>query len=322
MGASVSDVDAQQLRLMARVARLHFEQGLRQNEIAARLNLSPSKVSRLLKRASDVGVVQTVVRVPDGVHSDLEEELERRYGLAEAVVSDAQGTHSAVLQSLADAASDYLENTLISPVVLGVSAWSETLMAVANRLGRGGAVRIRTVVQLDGGAGHSEAQLQSARMLDRLAAVSGGEPIVVPAPGVASTKATHDAWMKDASVQQAMSLWASVDVALLGIGALHRSAFLRNSGNYARAADVTSLTEAGAVGDVCLRYFDADGHPVRAPFDQRVIGVTLDQLRAIPRRIAVAGGSEKAAAIRAALRGGIVTTLVTDVGVARQLAED
>ncbi|WIY83239.1 sugar-binding domain-containing protein [Propionimicrobium sp. PCR01-08-3] len=322
MVANLSDIDTQQLRQMARVARLHYEEGLRQNEIAFKLSLSPSKVSRLLKRAASVGVVQTIVRVPDGVHAGLEEELEGKYGLSEAVVTDAQGSHSEVLPSLADAGSAYLETTLISPVILGVSAWSETLMSVTNRLTHGSAPRIRTVVQLDGGVGHSETQLQSARMLERLAAVSDGEPVMVQAPGVASSKATHDAWMREETVRHAMGLWGQAEVALLGIGALHRSELVRSSGNYARAEDVTALAKRGAVGDVCLRYFDSNGDPVASSFDERVVGVTLAELRQIPRRIAVAGGAEKITAIRAALRGGIITTLVTDLGVARELAAD
>ena len=45
-----------ELRLMTRVARMYYEQGLRQTEIMNRLNMSQSTISRLLKRAEKAGV--------------------------------------------------------------------------------------------------------------------------------------------------------------------------------------------------------------------------------------------------------------------------
>ena len=78
-------------RLMAKIARMYHERGMRQSEIAAELHVSQPRVSRLLKRAAEVGIVRTTISLPPGVHTDLEEALEKRYGLAEAVVVDAGG---------------------------------------------------------------------------------------------------------------------------------------------------------------------------------------------------------------------------------------
>ena len=80
-----------QLRLMVRIARMYHERGMRQAEIAAELHVSQPRVSRLLKRAGEVGIVRTTVALPAGVHADLEEDLERAFGLREAVVVDAWG---------------------------------------------------------------------------------------------------------------------------------------------------------------------------------------------------------------------------------------
>ncbi|MEU1493522.1 sugar-binding domain-containing protein [Streptomyces sp. NPDC005776] len=48
------------------------------------------------------------------------------------------------------------------------------------------------------------------------------------------------------------------------------------------------------------RYFDAEGRAVDARFNDRLIGIEPYRLRAVERRIAVAGGMDKAAAIRGA----------------------
>jgi DNA-binding transcriptional regulator LsrR (DeoR family) len=73
------------------------------------------------------------------------------------------------------------------------------------------------------------------------------------------------------------------------------------------------------VGDVCLRYFDREGLPVATGFDQRIIGVDREALGRPARRVGIAGGIEKVDAIEAAVLGGWVNILVTDLDVARRL---
>ena len=108
-------------------------------------------------------------------------------------------------------------------------------------------------------------------------------------------------------------------MAMVGLGALDPSPLLRESGNALSDDDQRELLAAGAVGDICLRFFDAEGRPVRTSVDRRIMGIAPDALRAVPRRLAVAGGTEKHAAIEAALRGGWVTVLVTDLETATYL---
>jgi DNA-binding transcriptional regulator LsrR (DeoR family) len=79
------------------------------------------------------------------------------------------------------------------------------------------------------------------------------------------------------------------------------------------------LLAAGAVGDVCQRYFDAAGVSVRSALDDRLVGIDADTLRGIPHRVGIAGGLGKHAAIHAALTGGWVNVLLTDTGTAEAL---
>src|SRR3954466_13761736 len=96
-----------QLRLITKVARMYHERGIRQVDIADTLHLSQARVSRLLKRAAELGIVRTVVAVPQGVHTDLEEALEDKYELAEAVVVDVEGTHRDITAALGSAGASY-----------------------------------------------------------------------------------------------------------------------------------------------------------------------------------------------------------------------
>lgn len=79
------------------------------------------------------------------------------------------------------------------------------------------------------------------------------------------------------------------------------------------------LRRGGAVGDVCLRFFDAEGKPVITPLNERVIGIPLEKLQRVSRTVGIAGGRRKLAAIRGALMGRWINVLITDRFTAEQL---
>ena len=126
--------------------------------------------------------------------------------------------------------------------------------------------------------------------------------------------------MKDRSVSEAVAAWDSLTDVLVGIGTIEPSPLLVQSGNALPEDGLAELRRLGAVGDVCFRFFDEYGVLVKSAIDQRVVGITPVQPLQVPRRIGVAGGRRKHAAIRAALVGGWVNVLITDLETARHLS--
>jgi DNA-binding transcriptional regulator LsrR (DeoR family) len=313
----------EQLRLMTRVARLYHEQGMRQPKIAEELRISQPRVSRLLKQATELGIVRTIVVPPDGVFADLEEAIQARYGLRDVVVVDVEGEAEAVIPALGAATAVYLETTLMEGDRLGISSWSATLLATVEAMrSRPGGRFLEEVVQLVGGVGDPAVQVQATRLMGRLADMTGAEPVFVPAPGLVGNSAARDAIAADPKVAEAAEAWKRLTIAIVGIGSLEPSPLLRQSGNIFSLEEQRELRELGGVGDICLHFFDEAGALLGAALDDRVIGISPDAFRAVPRRIGVAGGNRKHAAIRAALRGGWVDVLVTDLGVAGRLAKE
>ncbi|MCX4536523.1 MarR family transcriptional regulator [Streptomyces sp. NBC_00841] len=310
------------MRLLVKVARMYHERGVRQPEIAAHLNLSQARVSRLLKEAVDRGVVRTVVVSPEGVHAELEDALVARYGLRDAVVVEVEGTGVEVIPALAAATATYLDATLKGGDVIGVSSWSATLLEAVKVMRAKTSSVAQEVVQLIGGSGSPEVQLHATRLTSRLAELTGARPVFAPSAALVGSRELRDLLSQEPAMLQVTKTWSHLTLALLGIGSLDPSPLLRRSGNAITAQDQQQLKELGAVGDVCARYFDAEGNPVDAPFNDRLIGIDPDQLRAVDRRIGVAGGMDKAAAIRGAARGGWINILITDVEVARDLLSD
>lgn len=312
-----------QVRLLTKVARMYHERGVRQAEIATALNISQAKVSRLLKRAATLGIVRTTVTVAPGLYAELEDRLEERYGLAEAVVVDVDpdADDEEKISAIGAGAAAYLEATLAGSDRIGVSSWSQTLLAMVDRM-RPFPVRGATeVVQLLGGIGVSEVQSHSNRLLGDLARMLGAEPVYVQAPGIVAGPDIRDSILEGDSMREVTQRWRNLTMAIMGIGSIEPSDVLAESGNAFSAQERRELMEDGAVGDICHRIFREDGSPVLGALDDRIIAIPADELRRVPRRVGVAGGVRKLDAIHGALAGAWVNALVTDVRTAEQLLD-
>ncbi len=311
---------ADELRLMTRVARLYYEVGLKQPQIASRLRLSQPKVSRLIKGAQEQGIVRISVRAPSGTNPELEEALKTRFGLAEVEVVDiSRDDDDAAVRELGAAAAFHLETTVRSGDVIGVSSWSATLLAMVDAMHPVSGVTATRVVQILGGGGDPAAEGHATHLVRRLANVLHGDGTFLPAPSSVGSVGARDVLLQDPFVQRAVALFDHLDVALVGIGGQEPSGLLASSGNVFSATELETVREAGGVGDIGLRFMCADGRRVRTPLDDRVIGITLEQLRRVPRAIAVAGGPSKTQAAHAAIVGGWINCLITDVHTAERL---
>jgi DNA-binding transcriptional regulator LsrR (DeoR family) len=99
-------------------------------------------------------------------------------------------------------------------------------------------------------------------------------------------------------------------VALVGLGTLANSVFVERG--TLDAAMIRELERAGAVGEVCGRFFDARGQECATAWRDRVISVQLSQLRKIPLVVAIVSGTDRTAAIEAAVQGDLIKGLVID----------
>jgi DNA-binding transcriptional regulator LsrR (DeoR family) len=309
-----------ELRMMLRVAQLYYEDKFKQADISNRLHISQATVSRLLKRAEEEGVVRVTLAVPRGTYPQLEGSLRQRYGVDEAIVAECyEDREEAILSAIGAAAAHYLEATLREGDVIGISSWSVSLLRMVDAIHPMKRVRAERVVQTLGGIGDPSVQSHATQLTTRLAALIGAEPQLLPAQGVVSSSAARLVMVGDLYVRAAMEQFRRLTVALVGIGALQPSLMLANSGNAFTDEELRDLARRGAVGDIGLGFFDRKGAPVHGPLDERVIAITLEELKVTPRVIGVAGGERKVEAIRACLTGQLVNVLVTDKFTAQKL---
>jgi DNA-binding transcriptional regulator LsrR (DeoR family) len=140
-------------------------------------------------------------------------------------------------------------------------------------------------------------------------------------PGIVDNTAVKGALMTDSHLRDVLEQFKKIDVAFVGVGTPTPDSVVMRDGTILTQAQLDSLLEMGAVGDICLRFFDAQGNIIHSDIDERVIGITLEQLKKIDRVVGVTGGPVKEAAIRAALLGKFINVLVTDHLSAKKLLE-
>lgn len=319
-GDRLATLSPERLRLITKIAALAHEEGLSQGEISARLNLSQARVSRYLKAAVAEGIVRTVVVQPSGIYVGLEKALEQKFKLREVVIVEhMEGTNLSA--SLGSAAATYLETTLTTKEHVGISSWSATLLSTVEAMRSRPRKVVNEVIQLIGGIGSPQAQIRASRLVAHLAALTSATPHYIAAPGVASSKEVKNAFLSDPAVASTMEAWKRVTTLLVGIGAFPASPLFAASGNALNEEEEAQLAKEGAVGEICLRYFDRNGNAMNPHIEERVISIEAQTMKTIPRRIGVAGGELKLNAIRAAIEGGWVNVLITDAETARHLLE-
>ena len=294
------------LRLLIDVATRFYLQGESQVNIARALGINASTISRYLKRARDSGLIQLRITAPQPLNMDLGRELANHFGLSRVVVANATDGGKA----LAAAAADYIDGVLFNGMRVATS-WGGTLLSVVSSL-RPGTVSGLELAQLNGGTGYAAPGIQAQEILRFLAGLyPATNTHYLHAPLIVGSPEIRELFSRERSISPALQAAASCDLALLGIGTLGEEASLVRYGHL-EPADRASLIVNGAVGDICGRFFRADGRVALESLDRRTIAIEWEELKAISTVVAVAAGRHKCDAIRGALRTGCLNVLITD----------
>lgn len=312
-------------RLLVKVARLYYEHDLTQSRIGARLRLSRQKVQRLLQQARDAGIVQIWIQPITGVHADLEDALERRFGLQEVRIVEtcAYEDQDTVSRELGAAAADYLLHIIRPRDKIVISNWSRAIQGMVNAL-RFARKTAREVVVIQGLSELVYPQLGTfdpGDLTRDLAKALGGRALLIPAPGIATDPVSRAAFCQDPLVAHVLDQARAADMAFMGVGGVGPEPTPMWEGDIVSTVELSDLIERGAVGEINLHYFDAQGQPVPSSLDDRVLGLRLDEIKAIERTVCVVGGREKFEAVLGVLNGRIADVLITDHVTAGKLLE-
>jgi DNA-binding transcriptional regulator LsrR (DeoR family) len=298
-------------------ARLYFEDELSQAEIAKRLSVSRSTVSRLIAQARESGIVRIEIRPPIAA-SDVADALASVLGLRRvAVTPDGDGDRPPV--ALAGSALKELADLDLQAGQVLLLSWGRALWEIAS--GRLPLLRGVHMVPAVGGMTESERPFHTNEIVRRAAERSGAIAHPLHAPAVPSA-ALRRALLADDAIGAVIALWERIDVAIVGIGVPPGQ-----PGSYTPlhvSTDEARPLLSRAAGDIATRYFDLNGRPIHYPAEKRLLAVSREQLQRAGTVIGVAAGENKHRAIVGAARAQLVDVLVTDAataGAALELAE-
>jgi DNA-binding transcriptional regulator LsrR (DeoR family) len=125
--------------------------------------------------------------------------------------------------------------------------------------------------------------------------------------------------IRQPSIRCTLNLAEQSNIAVVGIGGRPEDSTMVKSYMGPDHQQITNDHEI--VGDICYNFINKFGKPVDNSWNERVIAIELEKLKAIPLVIGVASGLEKVQSIKAALEGGLIHVLITDEVTGNALVE-
>ncbi len=300
-------------------ARLYFVEGLPQAQIGKLVNVSQSKISRMLALARQRGLVRVTVPEYEPRNLALEHRIQERLSVESLVIRAAAGSKIKDLrQIMGYFAAPIVSGWIRSGRKIAV-AGGRTMQSLIENMKPSGALQGVTVLQAMGNIDSSPGPYDAVELGRRLAKVSSGTFLTLNTPAILPDAETCSRLLSLEQIRAVMASLAKADIAFVGIGTLENSVFVERKALALR--EIETLRGAGAVGEILGRFYDASGKECASPLRDRVVSLGLEELRRVPNVVAVVSGADRSDAILAAIRGGLVKALVIDEGGASAVLE-
>jgi DNA-binding transcriptional regulator LsrR (DeoR family) len=310
----ISSAGPAEVVLMVSVARAYYVEGKAKTEIADQFDISRFKVARLLQEARETGLVRIEIGRPGAIDLALSSELQSRFRLKHAIVVATPETGAEALrEQIGRAGADLLSEIATVNDVLGFG-WARSLLAIKASLKR---LAPCPVVQLTGALSRPDVDVSSIELVRDIARISGGPAYYFYAPMLVPDGMTAEVLRRQPEVARAFAHFPTVTKAVVGVGGWRPPA--STVYDAISPTERKALLDHGVYADVSGILLDIEGRPVEIPPTDRMIRISVEDLRRIPEVIALAYGVEKAPAARAAMKGGFVTGLVTHASFAQAL---
>ncbi len=310
--------------LLAEVAQLYYARDFTQEQIAQRIGVSRSNVSRMLKEARAQGMVEIRIHSPLRTVRELQDELASRLGLRECLVLAALDRDSRTFEAadtvdqVAALAARYLRENIAEGDTVDLGWGRSVHRVVHSRFLR--EERHVTVVQAMGSIGGSIAEFDGVATTARLAGVLGANAHYLHAPMLVADAAVRDGLLRDPHIRKTLEAARQADTLVSSVGTPSHEHGQYLTG-YLDDADLRYIREQGAVGDICGAYYARDGSLVPLEMNERSIALGAQELKSIPNRIGVGSGAEKPPANVGAARSALINVLITDEDTANRMLD-
>jgi len=299
---------------MLKIARYYYEEGLTQQKISNKMNLSRPTISKLLNKAKEEGIVQ--INIVDNKNKsyilELEEKMIDSFNIKDVkIIEYNKNSKMNLKEKLGRAAADYFEkNILTSNLKIGV-AWGYTLKHMVDYLKQNKSISGVEVISILGGSGKLKSDVNANDLCRKIANKYNGLGYFLYAPVILDDKITQNTIRNNHDIKEVLEKGKHIDLALVGIGEPIETSLLLKTG-YFGEKEIDELKSCNAIGDICARFYDLEGSVCKTKMNEKVIGLSIEDLKNIGKVIGIAGGNNKVKSILGSLRGELIDILITD----------
>ncbi len=296
-------------RFLAKIASLYYLEGLTQQSIANKLNISRTKVSRYLTRARSEGIAEIKINYPAKDFSGLEYQIEKKYKISECIIVNTLESSETTIEAMSGSLNNILSRILEDGSYIGIG-WGGSLREMAKYINVMEKNDIK-VVPMIGGLGKTGTGVHTNSVAKNIADRMNGISYMIHSPAVLDNREVKEIVEKDSNVSEIMGMSSKIDTAIIGMSDIGMDSTLIKTGSFTEE-DFKYLKSLDVVGDVNLIFIDENGNHVPNKIDERIVRVPLEGLRKIKHVIGVAFGKRKLKVLLGALRGQIINVLFTD----------
>ncbi|MDR1389742.1 MAG: hypothetical protein LBJ31_07170 [Treponema sp.] len=300
------------------VAKHYYVDSMSQSEIAKLYKLSRPTVANILKECHEKGIVEIRINDLSPLSTEAGKILMNRFGLQNVCVVSNEADYTLTLYKTCQEAAAFLASSVFcDDMRIGIS-WGTALYHTIRQLPKCGYINCE-VVQLMGGLGASALYYDGSELAHILAEKISAPYYPVLSPVLVKTKELKDALLNEPGIRESMEKSKSLDLALVGLSPDKPDDSSLVKAGFLSAEEGLQLAGAGAFGHLCGYHYDVEGRFMDIAINERVVGIDVHDYLRIKRRIGIACGKQKARAIYSALKGQLITDLVTDELTALQI---
>lgn len=303
---------------LLKVARLYYQENLTQQEIADSLNISRIKVHRMLTKAREEGIVKIELRAFPQDFTELEIKIERSFGLKQCIIVPTSDSTAITYRGFADALNSVIDRYYKKGMSIGVG-WGHTIKGTVEKMKFTKKYNVK-VLPVIGGSGlvYANDDIHANSIVSLLARKSGATGYILNCPAIIDSLASREVFLKENIIKTIVDQFESLDLAIVPIGYVGPDITLTKTRDI-MIEDIEYLESLGVVGDINSNFIDANGKLVPNRIQDRIINVTLESLKKIKNTIAICNGEKKIVATKAALKSGVINTLIIDSCIAENL---
>lgn len=297
--------------LMTKISEMYYYEKLSQNEIAKKLKISTSTVSRILTKALNEGIIKVEIIDIQEKHKLLEQKLKKRYQLLDVVVLNTIENIKPVelKKSLGKSAGEKIFDLLKPGQLLGIGP-GETMLEMINSINPQKIIGGIRVIPLMGAWSRGPVENEVNKLVHLISSKLFCDYFILPAPAYVSSEEIKNILLDEPYIKEITSLWESVDIAIFSTGI---DTYFGVPVQLVNEKDVIKKArKENGVGDILGNIIDEKGQEIKIELNKRLISIPLKVLKNIPLKICVSGGPAKFRSIRGALNSQLINVLITD----------